>query len=108
MTGHVQLDLFGEVERAEDTKTAWLARFDRPDWVAPWDTAGGMRKGDRKPGWRCPDPDCGDIEPNSYLLYANHGWDPYRPGAEPFDGRCTAVKLREAHALYDAMHGGGQ
>lgn len=105
MSGAVQLDLFGEVEQAEReaskrerTRAAWLARFERADWIAPWDTAGGMKKGDSKPGWRCPDPGCGEVEPNEYWLLINHGWDPHQPGHEPFDGRCHKLRLLRSHA----------
>lgn len=101
----VQYDLFGEIEAAEHSaedaagerrlaRAEWAARFERPDWVAPHDTQGGMRKGDSKPGWRCPDPECREIEPNGFSLTINHGWDPETPGHEPFDGRCHKVRRR--------------
>lgn len=102
----VQLDLFGEIEAAERTRADWLARFEQADWIAPWDTAGGMKKGDSKPGWRCPDPECGKVEPNSTLLANDHGWDPHRPGYEPFDGRCHRLRLLAAHARADAKAAG--
>jgi hypothetical protein len=109
----VQLDLFGEVEKAEQdardraqAAAAWAARFERADWIAPWDTAGGMKKGDRVLGWRCPDPDCGQIEPNATLLANDHGWDPRMPGQEPFDGRCHRLRLLAAHRAYDASQQG--
>lgn len=103
----VQLDLFGEVEKTERAaddreaaRAAWKARFERADWIAPWDTASGTPKGGRVPGWRCPDPECGEIEPGptGYLLRSNHGWDPDVPGEEPFDGRCHKVRLRRNQA----------
>ena len=102
MTAPVQLDLFGEVEAKPDARAAWLARFERADWIAPWDTAGGMKKGDSTPGWRCPDPECGQVEINSTLLANNHGWDPFTPGYGPFDGRCHRLRLLRAHAEADA------
>jgi hypothetical protein len=108
-----QLDLFGGVEKAEREATqrqrardAWRARFERADWVAPYDTAGGTPEGTAVPGWRCPDPECGEIEPNGFLLAINHGWDPDVPGREPYDGRCYAIKLRAAHKQYEAAQGG--
>lgn len=119
-----QLDLFGQVEAAEREASqrreqaqreaagcraaadAWRARFERADWIAPYDTAGGMLKGERKPGWRCPDPDCGEIEPNSFLLSINHGFDPDVPGRQPWNGRCTRLKLLAAHAEYAASGDG--
>lgn len=106
MSGIVQLelDLFGTTARAEQELAVWAARFERPDWIAPWDTAGGMKKGERRPGWRCPDPACGRVEPNEFLLSINHGWDPSVPGHEPFSGRCHELGLRANHAAYDAAH----
>lgn len=105
----IQLDLFGEVEKAEQDardreqeRAGWLARFERADWIAPWDCADGTPKGGRVPGWRCPDPECGEIEPSSYLLIIEHGWDPYTPGEEPFDGRCHKLRLLRSHAEHDA------
>jgi hypothetical protein len=62
----VQLGLFGEVDKRLDAAAEWLARFERADWIAPWDTATGPRPGDPPlkkgecspvPGWRCPDPE---------------------------------------------------
>lgn len=109
MGSAVQLDLFGEVEKAEQAardraqaRADWQARFERADWVASYDTAGGMKKGSRTPGWRCPDPECGEIEPNSYHLSISHGWDPEVPGREPFDGRCQKLRLLRAQAEADA------
>ena len=104
MSADVQLDLFGEVEARLDACAAWLARFERADWVAPWDTAGGMKKGDSTPGWRCPDPECREIVINSYHLWIDHGWNPDIPGQEPFDGRCHKLRLLATQAQYDAEH----
>lgn len=107
----VQLDLFGEVEKAEQAardreqaRADWLARFERADWIAPWDTASGTPKGARVPGWRCPDPECGEIEPGetAYHLEINHGWNPHIPGREPFDGRCHKVRMRQAREAREA------
>jgi hypothetical protein len=105
----VQLDLFGEVEEAErarelaaservNARAAWQARFERADWIAPYDTATGTPKGARVPGWRCPDPECGEIEPGptGFVLSINHGFDPDVPGREPYDGRCRKVRRRHA------------
>lgn len=101
----VQLDLFGEVLAAEaeqqrqaDELVAWQAQFERAPWVAPWDTAGGMKAGDSVLGWRCPDPDCGVIEVNDYHLMINHGWSPNQPGHAPYDGRCHRVRLLASQA----------
>lgn len=101
----MQLDLFGEVERVEAEVVAaaaaretWTARFERAPWVAPYDTAGGMKKGDSVLGWRCPDPECGQVEINAYTLRINHGWDPGIPGEEPYAGRCYQVRRRAADA----------
>lgn len=100
MTRVAQLDLFGEVQAAIDRQAAWEARFERADWVAPYDCADGMKKGESKPGWRCPDPECGQVEPNSFLLRLNHGFDPKVPGEEPRGG-CTRVMLLRNQARYD-------
>jgi hypothetical protein len=113
-TSAVQLDLFGEVERRLDARAAWLARFERADWIAPHDTAAGPRSGDPPlkkgecspvPGWRCPDPECGEVEPNAYHLMIGHGWNPHLPGDGPFDGRCHKVRHRRARAEQEACHG---
>ena len=53
-------------------------------------------KGTRVPGWRCPDPECGQVEPSGFSLSINHGWDPDTPGWEPWDGRCRKLKLLAA------------
>jgi hypothetical protein len=100
----VQLDLFGKVEQADkhaQARADWAAHFERADWVAPYDTAGGTPKGTVLNGWRCPDPDCGQIEPNAFVLSINHGWDPDVPGREPFDGRCSKLRLLEAQRQHD-------
>jgi len=96
----VQLDLFGEVEQAQqeaservNARAAWQARFGRADWIAPWDTADGRPKGSVTRGWRCPDPDCGEIEPNDFLLSITHGFDPNVPGHRPLDGRCAKLRM---------------
>lgn len=108
----VQLDLFGDVERAlrADDEAAraraeWAARFERAPWIAPWDTADGMKKGESKLGWRCPC--CGDIEPNDALLLINHGLSDHEPQPPWWDGRCGRQNLREAHAAYDREHADG-
>lgn len=65
-----QLDLFGEVEQAEQdaidrdqARAVWRARFEQADWIAPYHTQGGTPEGGRVPGWRCPDPECGEVVP---------------------------------------------
>lgn len=90
-----QLDLFGQVEareqraaaeqrQREDQAAARQARIDAfraratiyPDgtpviWTAPYDTAGGMKEGDTKPGWWCWI--CGQVNSNEFMLQLNHG-----------------------------------
>lgn len=94
-----QLDLFGAVEATEAAehqaavtrqleRDSWRAQFERADWVAPWDCADGTPKGTVRSGWRCPDPACGQIELNAFLLSINHGFDPDIPGRQPWNGRC--------------------
>jgi hypothetical protein len=99
----VQLDLFGEVaaqeseaDRRRRERDEWAAKFERADWIAPYDTGGGMKKGEAKPGWRCPDPACGQIEPNAYLLRINHGYDPDVPGCEPWGDACARLTRLES------------
>jgi len=107
-TPAVQLDLFGEVEAREREaaakaaekaaeKAAWHAQFERASWVAPWDTAGGIKKGETVLGYRCPDPDCGQVEINAHILNLNHGFDPNLPGRAPYDGRCRRLRHRHDH-----------
>jgi len=91
----LELNLWGRslpavLDAAEKQRAAaaWRAQFARDWWVAPYDTAGGMRKGDRVLGWTCPD--CGDIEPNEFGLGNNHGWYPDQPGSQPHGGEATA------------------
>jgi hypothetical protein len=106
--GLLQLDLFGEAEQVEaaaadlvQARADWVARFERAVWIAPWNTAGGMKAGDL--GWKCPD--CGAVEPNEFLLGNNHGWHVDQPGwipyAQNYDGRCTRLRLLDAHRVYD-------
>lgn len=87
-----------EAEARLAARAEWEARFERADWIAPWDCADGTPKGAVTSGWRCPDPECGRIEPNSYLLSINHGFDPGVPGLAPRDGMCTRrrYQLRRA------------
>lgn len=98
----IQLDLFGVVEGTEQADRAaaaarqlerdtWLDRFERADWVAPWDCADMTPKGTVRSGWRCPDPDCAQVEPNEYLLGINHGFHPDIPGRQPWNGRCARL-----------------
>jgi hypothetical protein len=104
----VQLDLFGEADQAEQAaskdaqvRADWTARFERADWIAPYDTAGGTPKGTVLSGWRCPDPDCAEVEVNSFVLSINHGFDPDVPGWEPFDGRCAKLRRLEAQRQHE-------
>lgn len=109
-----QYDLFGEDEEAEraaaERKTAsqsaraeWEARFERADWVAPWDTADGRPKGTVELGWVCPA--CKTVEPNEFLLGNNHGYHPDEPGWVPYRGEfgvtCTKLELQKNHRIYD-------
>lgn len=89
----VQPDLFGDFDARQAAAAArkrerdrWAAQFERAAWVAPHDTAGGLRAGESKPGWRCPV--CGEVEPNGFWLHLNHGWDPGVPGDRPWHGYC--------------------
>lgn len=43
--------------------------------------------------FRCPDPECGVVEPNAYLLTINHGLSP-----EDARTRCWAVETRKRRA----------
>jgi hypothetical protein len=114
--GQLQLDLFGEVGRAErarreaaERKAAeqaelaeWEARFERAVWVAPYDCADGMKKGDTVLGWRCPA--CKDIEPSEFLLGNNHGYhlyDRHVPYLAEFGATCHKLHLQENHRIYD-------
>lgn len=66
----------------------WEDRFRRAPWVAPHDTAAGLRAGETapEPGWVCPV--CGQVEPSAGLLAVEHGWDPHVPDARPWHGYC--------------------
>jgi hypothetical protein len=57
----------------------------------------------RRSGTRCPDPACGEIEPNGYLLSINHGFDPEIPGHAPRDGRCSQFRSLQVctHKLHN-------
>jgi hypothetical protein len=119
----MQLDLFGELELAEDTQTeaervqaakaaalaeqraAFLRRVTtHPDgtpvlWTAPWDTY-DLKAGDTCPGWRCPA--CGQIEGGEYGLALNHGFADYLPYTW---GRtwCTRQLLLRSQAVATAQ-----
>lgn len=93
----VQLDLFGEVEKqlnytsaVEHARAEWRAQFERADWVAPYDCGYGP-EGTVVSGWRCPDPECGEVADNAYSLSLNHGYDPDTPGAQSYYGRCQKL-----------------
>ena len=97
----MQLDLFGEVEALEHSAAtrhseneAWAARFERADWVTPWPTSTGLPAGTVFHGYRCPDPECGEVEPTGFTLSINHGWDPELPGRKPWNARCQKVARR--------------
>lgn len=96
-----QMSLFAtDAEIAADaTREAnaeWTARFERAEWVAPYDCGLGP-EGTVVNGWRCPA--CGEVEVNSYLLSINHGFDPeIRPvyiDENPF-AMCTSMRLRRS------------
>jgi hypothetical protein len=96
MTSTLQLDLFGEVEAAEDTREqelAWLARFERVPAVPLVERKGELVGENRfnLTGWLCPDPDCGCVELKTEHLVSIHGFDPLTPGRAPSDGRCEMV-----------------
>jgi hypothetical protein len=106
-----QLDLFGDVERAEaerdrkaEQRRAWYASFERADWIAPYDCQDGTKAGEAISGWRCPDPDCGEVEPSAFSLSINHGFDPTVPGRQTWDGRCIKLQLLANQARYDREH----
>lgn len=93
----VQLDLFGDVEAdlakshaLEASRAHWQAGFERADWVAPYDCGDGP-KGTVVRGWRCHDPECGEVVVNAFVLELNHGFDPTIPGHQPYHGRCQAI-----------------
>jgi len=114
-----QYDLFGEDERAEqeaavraktraEAEAEWAARFERADWIAAHDTAGGMKAGDRVPGWKCPA--CGTVEPNEFLLGTNHGYHLHSPGHVPyiagssgegFGETCAKLEIQKNQRIYD-------
>lgn len=80
---HIQPDLFGEFDRAQE-----------------------QAEHDRQPA-TCPA--CGTIEPNAYLLRNNHGYDAARsegPGGFPhghhpiYRDECTAQRLVTNHIIY--------
>lgn len=95
-------------ERAE-----WRARFEQAEWVAPYDCSGGMKKGDSKLGWVCPA--CGRVEPNTFLLNLNHGYDPDVPdrfygrwrGDLAFGDGCTRQRLLASQERARAAREGG-
>lgn len=78
-------------------RAAWQAGFERTEWVAPYDCGLGPA-GTVVLGWRCPDPECAQVEVNACLLSMNHGWDPDVPGHEPYDGHCHRLRLLAAQA----------
>jgi hypothetical protein len=85
---NTQLDLFGQIEAAEQvaahaaaSRAARTSAFrDRATlhadgspvlWTAPYYTATGMNAGDTCTGWRCWI--CGQINPSEFVLGLNHG-----------------------------------
>ncbi|MFI5736202.1 hypothetical protein ACIA49_39170 [Kribbella sp. NPDC051587] len=110
MTSTLQLDLFGEVEAAENTREhelAWLARFQRVPAVLMVERKGEIVGENRwnQTAWLCPDPDCGRVETRTELLISIHGFDPFTPGHAPSDGRCVNVAhyWAKPHALAGAI-----
>ncbi|OZC80580.1 hypothetical protein CH274_15530 [Rhodococcus sp. 06-418-5] len=90
---------FEEVEAKERELAEWRKNFERADWVAPYETASGLKKGDVVLGWRCPA--CWDIEPNEFLLELNHCLSPNRIGRAAKLTECSRMELHMAHAIYD-------
>lgn len=84
-----------------DARQRWQRlHFRRALWTAPHDTAGGMKAGDTKLGWRCPV--CSDVEPNEFWLHLNHGWDPGIPNGRPWHGYCwRATPVRVWQGWYE-------
>jgi hypothetical protein len=81
----VQLDLFGDepARRKGPTvaeRAAWLARFERRWFEAPYDTA-SRPAGTPVHGWVCPS--CGEVEWSGFTLSINHGYDPDVPARVP-------------------------
>ena len=88
-----QLDLFGEVEAKERERqrraaerAAWRAQFEQVEMVD--------EDGDVVFGWRCPDPDCGEVVHGAFGLALNHGFDPDVPGHRPWTGECRQLESR--------------
>lgn len=109
-TGQMDLLALLQPDR-ESERAAWAARFERKPWVAPYDTGGGLRKGQSVLGWVCPA--CGVLEVNEYVLRLNHGYDPSIPGRmagviESFGQWCTRQMLlasqERARAQRDARN----
>ena len=114
----VQLDLFGQIEAAETEaarqlgaraaeRAAWLARFERVEFIAAYDWQNGVKAGDVVLGWRCPDPACGEVESTSFTLSLNHGFDPDIPGRQPYGGGCTKLSLLAASGRVRCCEGCG-
>src|SRR4051794_24545503 len=99
MSGALQLDLFGEVEAAEETAAAEAAQQAareeraealRAEWSARF-TVGvyrlrnnlGQWQGGPRLGFQCPDPWCNSVT-DGYNLERGHGYNPWRPGASTF------------------------
>ncbi|HEY3514553.1 MAG TPA: hypothetical protein VGL36_35565 [Kribbella sp.] len=114
----VQLDLFGEVEAAEQTAAEETARAAvraarYADLVAEWrarfevgvyrlrNNVGGYTGGWRT-GYRCPDPWCSEVA-SARDLARGHGFDPDTPGEATFDSRCNGVRSLQlmTHRLED-------
>jgi hypothetical protein len=88
MSAGEQLDLLAEVEKVtrDHELEEWASRFERAPWVAPW--------GSSALGWVCPT--CGRLEVNAFVLNLNHGYDPSRPGQQPYPGwgsPCSRMRL---------------
>lgn len=108
MAGEIQLDLFGvEQAKLDDAQAravaqaTWQQRFDRADWVAPYDCGLGPT-GTVVHGWRCPA--CATVEPTAFTLSVNHGLDPecrpHHPNEALFS-MCVSMRLRNHHENVD-------
>jgi hypothetical protein len=109
----VQLDLSGEVEKAEQdardcnqSAATWAARFRPGRLDRPWDTAGGTKKGDRVPGLALPRPTLQPDRAELHLAGQRPRLAPRMPGQEPFNGRCRRLRLLAAHRACEARQQG--
>jgi hypothetical protein len=116
MTAATQLDLFGQVEAAEEEAereaarqaeeevrkaaelAVWTARFE----VAVFRVRIYRDRWETRIGYRCPDPWCASVADRWNLARA-HGFDPLQVGETTFDGKCHVVRGWESttHRLED-------